>query len=173
MLYLIHDIFLERRDIVATQYKQSICLNGHQITDEFSPNETVTGYCEQCGAKLIDSCPHCKYPIEGFYYPDGVVYLRSPNDKLPVPKYCKKCGTPYPWTKDSLDALNEVIQLSNLSIQDKESLQASTPDLLVDTPRTKVAVLKWKTIGKSILNLAHDIIVEVASESITKAIYGN
>lgn len=156
---------------MGTQCKQSVCLNGHQVTDTLNPNRVVDGYCEQCGAKLIDSCPNCNYPIEGFYEPDGMIIGRRPNDTTPVPKYCKKCGKPYPWTQDSLDALNEVIQLSNLSIEDKEYLKASTPDLLADTPKTKVAIIKWKTIGKSLLSLAHDVFVDVASESIVKALY--
>lgn len=169
----LYNLISERGNIVGIQCKQLVCLNGHQATDNLYPNKVGDGYCEQCGAKLIDSCLNCNYPIDGLYHPDGVTILRSYNDTTPVPKYCKKCGTPYPWTQSSLDALNEVIQLSNLSTKDKESLKASTPDLLVSTPKTKVAVLKWKTIGQSALKLAHDIIVEIASESIVKAIYGN
>ena len=39
------------------QYKQIICLNGHQLTDGANWNKPVTGYCKKCGKKLIDSCP--------------------------------------------------------------------------------------------------------------------
>ena len=150
------------------QYKQLICLNGHQITDRASQDEIVNEYCQKCEAKVIDSCPTCKAMIEGYYYVSGVF----DTYKCPVPKYCKNCGNPYPWTKTALESLDEIVELSQLSEEDKDQLKSSTPDLISDNPKSKVAALKWKTIGKSLLGMAHDILVDVASESIVKLIYG-
>lgn len=154
-----------------TRYKQKICLNGHQISDRSPLDSETHEFCEECGAKVIDSCPHCEEIIEGYLSIDGVFDLSSYTS--PIPKYCKNCGTPYPWTETALNSLNELIELSELNEKDKEALKSSSADLLTENPRSKIAVLKWKTIGKSLLNLAHDIIVDIASESVVKMMYGN
>lgn len=153
-----------------TQYKQRVCLNGHQITDRVSLNEATNEFCQQCGTQVIDSCPNCKNPILGYLQISGVYDLTSYT--VPVPKYCRSCGSPYPWTKSALEALDEIVELSNLSRKDKQVLKDSSPDLVGNTPKSQVAALKWRKFGKSILGMAHDIIVDVASESIAKMIYG-
>lgn len=153
-----------------TQYKQQVCLNGHQITDRAPMNEITNEFCEKCGVSVIDSCPNCHKPILGYVAVDGVVDLTTYT--YPVPKYCRYCGQPYPWTKTALESLDEIVELSQLSESDKEQLKSSSPDLIGDNPKSKVAALKWKTIGKSLLGMAHDILVDVASESIVKMIYG-
>lgn len=153
-----------------TQFKQRICLNGHQITDRATWNDTTNEFCEKCGAKVIDSCPDCKNQINGYLKIDGVFDISTYT--VPVPKYCKKCGNPYPWTKAALEALDEIVELSELSEKDKQTLKDSSLDLISNTPKSKVAALKWKTFGNSLLGIAHDVLVDVASESIVKLIYG-
>lgn len=65
-----------------------------------------------------------------------------------------------------------MVNLSELDNNQKDDLKESVPDLLSDTPKSKLAVFKWKNIGKSILPYIRDILVEVASESIVRALYG-
>lgn len=154
---------------INTQLKQRICLNGHQITDRAPWYEIRKEFCEKCGAQVIDSCPNCYSKIVGYLRVEGVFDLST----VPVPKYCKECGNPYPWTKTALDALDEIVELSELSEKDKKALKASSSDLISNTPKSQVAALKWKMFGKSLLNTAHDILVDVASESIVKLIYGS
>lgn len=149
-------------------YKQLICLNGHQITDRAYQDEEVNEFCQKCGAKVIDSCPSCNSQIDGFYYVSGVLS----TEKKAVPKYCRNCGKPYPWTRSSLEALEELVSLSQLDIQEKNELYSSASDLISDTPKTKLAAYKWKKIGKPILDVAHDILVEIASDAAIKLIYG-
>ncbi|MBN1294203.1 MAG: DUF2321 domain-containing protein [Candidatus Latescibacteria bacterium] len=94
---------------------QQVCLNGHQITDEYyrcPQNRKDT--CDTCGAKTIHACPKCNEEIKGSYYvnpfsnPDiKKRILANPNfvpsfgqkRKVPVPARCPKCDTPFPWAE--------------------------------------------------------------------------
>ncbi|WP_288532003.1 DUF2321 domain-containing protein [uncultured Secundilactobacillus sp.] len=161
---------------MGRQYSQTICLNGHQVTGRsaFQVIENL-GFCQECGSKLINSCPHCHKIILGDQDIDGVLDLTS--SKVPVPKYCKDCGEPYPWTQTSIESANEVINLSDLNDSDKRSLQNAIPDLLTDTPKTKFATTKYKIFAQKaetvITDGLHDILVDVVSESVKKAIWGS
>lgn len=151
------------------QYKQIICLNGHQLTDCADWTEPVSGFCKKCGKKLIDSCPNCHSIIEGHYHVDGVAILGRRS--VLVPKYCEKCGKPFPWTEASIKALENLLTLSQLDQQEQNELKDAIPDLVSDTPQTKLAAYKWKKFGKPILDVAKDILVNVASEATVKMLY--
>lgn len=153
-------------------YKQAVCLNGHQASIDININESVDSFCTECGAKLITNCTNCNYPIEGDWSRSGNGFVDLTHHNVFIPKYCEKCGKPYPWTQSALKAISETVNLSELDNNQKDDLKETIPDLLSDTPKSKLAVLKWKSIGKSLLPYIHDIIVEVASESIVKALYG-
>ncbi|WP_222710150.1 DUF2321 domain-containing protein [Lactobacillus apis] len=152
-------------------YKQSICLNGHQASVNININSVIDSFCTECGAKLITNCMNCDFPIEGDWSRSGAGFVDLTHHDIPIPKYCVNCGKPYPWTQSALNAINEMVNLSELNSNQKDDLKGSIPDLLSDTPKSKLAVFKWKNIGKTILPYIHDIIVEVASESIVKALY--
>jgi hypothetical protein len=153
------------------QYKQVVCLNGHQLTDRASMSEQITGFCTKCGAKLIDCCPSCQHAIYGYEEMDGVFdWTLAPT---PIPKYCEKCGKPFPWTQASIEAIQELIDYSSIQQKDKNELAESVDDLIKETPKSQVSVVKWKTIGKSLLKDAHAILINVCSEALLKALYGN
>ena len=94
---------------------QQVCLNGHQITDEYHlcPHERKER-CDTCGEKTIYTCPKCDEEIKGAYYQNPFIntairkrVLSNPNfvpsfskkKQVPVPTHCHKCGTPYPWAE--------------------------------------------------------------------------
>ena len=153
------------------QYKQIICLNGHQLTDGADWNKPVTGYCKKCGKKLIDSCLNCHSTIKGYYYVDGVTVIG--RHSVYVPKYCEACGKPFPWTETSIKALENLLTLSQLDQQEQNELREAIPDLVSDTPKTKLAAYKWKKFGKPILDVAKDILVGIATEATVRTIYPN
>lgn len=164
---------------MSTQYAQSVYLNGHQQSDSLSWGAQVDGFCKECGAKLISTCPSCKSPIPGSIDPNdynsGVLVLGG-NTETPVPKYCNNCGKPYPWTQTAIDATKELINMSDLSSDDKKSFENSIPDLLTETPKTKLATTKFKIYaskaGVTIANGLKEILIDVVSESVKKAIWG-
>lgn len=149
-----------------------ICMNGHMVNDNYNEYpQHNTAYCEKCGAATINSCPNCKAQIRGSYEVSGAVFVRGTTT---TPAYCHNCGKPYPWTEEKLKAIKEAIELSGISMQEKEEFNKNLPDIMSETPRTKIAALKIKTIGakvsKEIWSVARDIIVDIASETAKKII---
>ena len=147
-----------------------VCMNGHMINDSFLkyPEHNIP-YCDKCGAATICSCPHCNAKIRGEYDVPGVAVIGGLTE---TPAYCYSCGKPYPWTEERLKAIRETIELSEISEQEKNEFNSNLPDIISETPRTKLAALKIKTIGakigKDIWAVAKDILVDIASETAKK-----
>lgn len=80
---------------------QQVCLNGHQITDNYNRSPQFRRkFCAECGAETIHQCPECKADIPGDYHSDGVVMIGFPT---PVPTHCENCGKPFPWADKKLN----------------------------------------------------------------------
>lgn len=66
--------------------------------------------------------------------------------------------------------------MSELDSTDKEAFNESIPDLLVDTPKTKLAITKFKIytskIGSGIADGLKEVLVDVVSETVKRAIWG-
>lgn len=64
-----------------------------------------------------------------------------------VPNYCTECGELFPWTTTALETLREYTDdLDYLSREDKATLKATYSELTRDTPKTPVAMSKFKSI---------------------------
>lgn len=148
-----------------------ICVHGHMITSQLQTKpELAEKFCRTCGAGTISRCPECQTPIRGYRHVPRVISTA----RVPLPSYCHECGAPYPWTVENLKAAEELIGLSDLSQEDKDSLVEDLPALIADTPRTKVAVAKTaqflKKAGAGIASGFRDILVDVASEAAKKSL---
>ncbi|WP_297893030.1 DUF2321 domain-containing protein [uncultured Desulfovibrio sp.] len=151
-----------------------ICANGHVVNNSAdSVPQSNQNYCTECGAATIMACPSCDTAIRGQYYVPGIVggwhYCR--------PAYCYNCGQPYPWTTSSLDAANELAdELESLTLEEREQLKNSFPDLLRNTPKSAVAEIRFKKIIKKVGSDAYDglktILVDVVSETVKKSLFG-
>lgn len=152
-----------------------ICLNGHSINSSSrSMPEFNQKFCDRCGAETITQCPSCKTDIRGFYYSPGVVSLAE----VPIPSFCHSCGKPYPWTESSLEAAKELAdELNELTDEEKDLIKKSLPDLIRETPRTKVAESRFKRImskaKKESVDAMRAILVDIISETIKKSLFGN
>jgi hypothetical protein len=86
------------------------------------------------------------------------------------------CGKPYPWTETALETARELIQELELSQEDKDTLEGTIDDLVTDSPKTQVAAMRFKRLvlkaGHGMLQVFRDILVDVASETAKKAIWG-
>ncbi|WP_461241176.1 DUF2321 domain-containing protein [Paucilactobacillus sp. N302-9] len=157
---------------MGIQLKQLICLNGHQASVMKPMNANIDGFCEICGEKLISKCQQCDFPIFGYHRIDGVWEV---SIHVPVPKYCKNCGKPYPWTETEIKSTQEIINLSELSDEDKSDFNNTIPDLLIDSPKTKLAAIKFKIYsakaGKFVAEALKDIMIELASEAALKELH--
>lgn len=122
-----------------SDYYGKVCLNGHTLVEP-SQNKG-SQFCEQCGASVISLCPHCNAVIKEWHY-YGVV---ASKPKMERPYYCKSCGHPYPWTEAAIEATALMIQEDEeLSELECKNLEASLPDLISETPKTQVAVIRVK-----------------------------
>ena len=123
-----------------SDFYAKICTNGH-ISVETLPLRTRE-FCETCGAEMMSNCPNCGSTIKEWHY-YGIVVGSKP--KLNKPMYCKSCGKPYPWTQAALEATSLMIQEdSELSELERQTLESSLPDIMVETPKTKLATIRVK-----------------------------
>ncbi|MDP4146091.1 MAG: DUF2321 domain-containing protein [Bacillota bacterium] len=152
-----------------------ICLNGHIITDSYDSSPALSQkFCDECGSETITQCPNCHSNIRGDYEVSGICYLGSTMQK--APSYCYNCGESYPWTREALSSIAELLLLeSSLSDQELISLQSDLSSLLSDTPKTKLVATKLKlalTKTSSVVSSAiRDILVDIASEAAKKIIF--
>lgn len=122
-----------------------ICKDGHLI---FSRG-FISGkeYCEICGAEMLDRCESCGNPIKT-WETGGVVMVGNP--KYDRPAYCRNCGSPYPWTLAAINAATEIIEEEEgLDDAQREKLISSIPDFIAETPRTQLAVTRFKKFAQS------------------------
>lgn len=161
-----------------------VCLNGHMVNDTSqSRPEFSKKFCPDCGAETITRCRDCDQPIQGAlhssYMMGGSRYLRRPPTRRTmttngsVRAYCHACGKPYPWTSASIAAAKAYAQeLDELTDTDKLLLQSSIDDLVVDTPKTSVALVRFKKlmpkIGRQAADGFKNILVNVLSEAVRK-----
>ena len=96
---------------------QQVCLNGHQITDNYNRSSQFRkGFCSICGEKTIHQCPECDHPIKGDYHVEGVFCLGS---STAVPTHCENCGKSFPWTmrkKELANSVSEDIEHDSFSL---------------------------------------------------------
>lgn len=150
-----------------------ICLNGHYMTRKYEKGaERRKEYCPRCGAPTITHCPQCDTSIQG-------LFVEGPNISgggSPPPAYCYNCGHPFPWLESRLQAIRELtLEAEKISQEEKDRLIESLPDLVNETPRTPLAISRWKTglgkLGGYTVQAIRDILVDVASEAIKKSLF--
>jgi len=151
-----------------------ICLNGHVINNQAREyREHNKKFCPSCGSSTITTCPFCNTPIKGYYSVQGVISL---GERYRPPHFCEECGRAYPWTVSRQKAAEELIEFSDLAQTEKEDLKNSVTDLVAGGPKSSIAILKVKKyIGKAgtlLGNTLKDILTDVLSEAVKKAIWG-
>lgn len=153
---------------------QEVCLNGHQSTDSiYRRSELRRKFCPKCGEPTITACQSCKANIPGhIYYPN--VYSRHSER---VPSFCGTCGKPYPWTHKKIENFRELTdELSELSPEDRDRLNASLDELMRESPKTEIASLRFKKIAAKLGHDGYELLKSVAgdllSETIKKTLFG-
>lgn len=90
-----------------------VCLNGHHQPDSYHclAPEFRRAFCNVCGAAITQKCPNCSSDIKSDFHDEGVLRFLH---ETPVPKYCWKCGKPFPWADKLQSASDGVTQLDPL-----------------------------------------------------------
>ena len=155
-----------------------VCLGGHRITSSLheSPHRGET-HCGKCGKRTIHACQKCGQEIRGEYRIPEVniigerVYSRSfPRS---IPKFCINCGKPFPWTREKIEALEELAaEEESLSDEDRETIRQNAPLIATDDPKSELAALRIKKImgkiGKTAAPFFTKIVTELATEAAKK-----
>src|SRR6266478_2477962 len=142
-----------------------VCLNGH-VTNGFSRsspefNET---FCSNCGERTITVCPACNHAIRGQIAGSMIV-------SFPAPSFCHNCGEAYTWTARTLTAAGELAEeLENLGTEEKQILSKSLDDLVRDTPKTSVALVRFKNIMRKAGGLAAEQLKRTLREFATDSV---
>ncbi|HET6256233.1 MAG TPA: DUF2321 domain-containing protein [Puia sp.] len=154
-----------------------VCVNGHVVTAKANTDQIAEKYCANCGDTIINTCLDCGAFIKGIpRLPSQITppfsYFGNPYIRQ---SYCTNCGKPYPWTKRAEAAAWELIDFANmLNPQEKEEWKATIPVLIKETPKTTVAVIKFRAFaekaGIELGKAVKDIVVGVVSEVVKKAI---
>lgn len=151
-----------------------ICLNGHVVNGAVQTTpEHNEKFCKKCGQPTIIECPHCKKEIPGYFIEPGIVAF----GEISAPGFCTNCGQPYPWTVAKLNAARELsLEIEGLSHSEKEVLSLSLDDLIKDSPSTPLAAVRFKKLmvkaGKESAAALRDILVDIASETAKRSIWG-
>jgi hypothetical protein len=166
--------WIERGPEEPSHYKiAQVCLNGHMVTSDIGNYELRSKFCRTCGTSTITACPKCNAGIRGYYYASGVLTL----GETPVYPFCHECGSAYPWTEAKIKAARDMAdELDELSQEERERLKGTLDDLTRNTPQTEVAVVRFKKLmtkaGKAGANAMRDIVVNIVSEAVKKALLG-
>jgi hypothetical protein len=151
-----------------------ICRNGHVVNSMAHDYPTSNAaYCPRCGEPTLTKCPNCQADIRGIYHVPGVLGF----DEYSAPAFCHQCGKPFPWTEAGLAAARELVETFDaISAEERATLQNTLPDLVRDTPRTRVAEAKYrqimKKVGKDAVDGLRAILVDIASEAVKKSLFG-
>ncbi len=111
-------------------------------------------YCIQCGSPTLDACEKCKAPIARGHRP----------------AYCGKCSEPFPWTATALTAAAEFADgLAPLSPTERHEFRGTLLDLTTDTPRTPLAVSRFKALGAKVGPVAWETFSKILVGVVTDA----
>ena len=149
-----------------------VCPNGHVANStSFKLPQFNSEFCETCGEKTLTLCPNCRTPVRGEYCGGGVGI-----SSYQAPAHCHACGKPFPWTERRIQAaLDLVREEGNLAEAELAQFEQSVNDITRDTPQTQVAASRLKRLfgkmGVEAAKGAHDILVDVVSESVKKMIW--
>ena len=151
-----------------------ICKNGHVITDDYDGSpDMAKPFCSECGAPTIIECESCGAKIQGRVHIDSVISSRKLER---APSYCFNCGTAFPWTQSNIEAVHELLDIDEkLSDADRGTMRQILPDLLAQTPKTQLAVVKARAIMKNMDDATYGAIKEIiggfATETVRKALF--
>jgi hypothetical protein len=148
-----------------------VCRNGHMVNS--SSNRTPQfnqDHCDRCGSPTVTACERCGEPIRGHYWGRG---LQLTEDE--PPRFCHKCGSPYPWTEAGIEAARELArEAENLNKDERGLLEQSLDDVIRDSPRTGLAAERIKRLltkaSKGTAQAIRDILVDIASETAKRSL---
>lgn len=156
---------------MAGYHQAFACVNGHKIAKRtFNNAEVGASHCPTCGGEAFGACPEpeCGAQLRADAVPTSIKGRKNASaDDLSweLASYCYKCGKPYPWTEVRAAAAEELLdELDELDHVEREQLKAGIRDLIVETPASGVAVLRWKRAIQKLSGPGQQIVSKVLSD---------
>ena len=157
--------------------RQYNCLNKRVPKCNLGTRNKTTDFCTQCGAVGIYACPECNEAIRG-----ALLFLGLYDDwqkGQPItkpPGFCHKCGNAYPWTRARIEAAKELIsEMDELQEADREALKSTLPDLIRESPKTELAVVRYKKLLKKAADGSKEglkkILWVIVTESVKRTLF--
>ena len=145
-------------------YYAFVCENGDAMIS--TQPLTTPLFCGKCGAKMLSKCPSCGKSIKEWHRPDDFI---SQKPKYARDNYCPGCGKPYPWTQTALDTAKDlVLELEKLDVLQRQKLAESFPDMITETPKTQIAVVRVRkamlSVGKFTADSIRQFIIDFGCE---------
>ncbi len=145
-----------------------VCENGHKVTDQVGAHpERAAPFCDKCGGATTTSCAYCGNPIPGFNHD-------NPALRLGPPKNCRQCGSAFPWRQAAIANAIGVLEELGLEEADMTTAKEAVPELIGETPKVELAVLRLRRVlsklGKPAYDVGIKVISDLASETIKKAL---
>lgn len=147
--------------------------------------ETARNFCQLCGSETHTTCLHCGYEIPGALWgrrggrpwahePRAINFLLQHCTQPPA--FCGSCGKPFPWTVYALDAVSDLAdEIEGLEPAERALLKGAIPDLIHDTPRTEVAVARFKRFtakaAPPVMEGLKQIIITIATEAVKHKLF--
>ncbi|MEP0814589.1 MAG: DUF2321 domain-containing protein [bacterium] len=157
-----------------------ICENGHLITSvaQLRTHEAQER-CSKCGLPTIQSCKSCGETINGSIVldcPIPLVRLKTRPVIVPgfeLPKFCSKCGSPYPWTENRLQLAEQMAAMvDELDPEGQRILAGDLKEIANETPAGELAAGRiwhtFKNLGKKIPSFIEKFITEVAAKALAE-----
>lgn len=153
------------------------CLNGHPIVTNMKYPNLKSEYCSKCGAATITRCSNCDTSIRGDIKVTSINYATQKPSEMYYhkqrPNYCHKCGKPYPWTEQALEAAKMLINDDESFNQTvKDNLTEVLPDIIAETPKSTLAATRFgkaiKSAGKFTAEGLRQFIIDFGCELILK-----
>jgi hypothetical protein len=84
---------------------------------------------------------------------------------------CGVCGNPFPWTETALQAATEYTdEIEELNVEDKTALKETFRDLTVDSPRTPLAMKRFKRFLTGAGPVAQEMVTKILSDVMTQSV---
>jgi hypothetical protein len=153
-----------------------ICMNGHVINwnSQGEPDHNQE-HCSECGVETTVSCSKCDTPIKGAW--NGPIGDEHRDRRTNAPAFCHKCGAQFPWTQTALLTARELADtLEKLKPEERDVLKKTLPDLMAETPRTPLAVMKFKRLmrkaGDEGYQAMKGALLNIACEAVKGLLFG-
>lgn len=137
-----------------------VCESGHMISPDYDIHLT---YCQRCGNKVYETCPHCDSPI----------YERADlgSMRIHLSYYCHKCGSPLPWTQTILDRVTELLDTTeDIDDEVKCLIRSAFPGIITDEIPDTMVKTKFDrmadSIPKTLLNGLFNIAMQFGLEAL-------